>query len=205
MSKVHFGLGLVLGAVLGAGATYFLTRDDLDREMSEQNENIRKYYKEKYEKELEEATDKLSELSEKVSLVEENDLLDKYDKVLLNYDYSSIASSSSQSKEDTNVVKEEAAKKPSAEPSSVKKDDTPYQITQYEFENENKNYYKEEYTYYPADELLVDRRDKPVETDSIGGPAMLRKLHKKENSELYIRNDRLEIDFYIVVDREDYM
>lgn len=196
MSKVHFGLGLVLGAFLGAGATYFLTRDDLDRELSEQNENIRKYYKEKYENELKEATDKLADEVDR----DEEDVFDKYDKVLLNYDYSSIGEKVSDEKKETE--KEET--KPAAEPSH-KKMTAPYPITQFEYDNENKDYYKEEYTYYPADELLVDRRDRPVETDSIGGSETLRPLHKKENSEVYIRNDILEMDFHITVDREDYM
>lgn len=196
MSKVHFGLGLVLGAFLGAGATYFLTRDDLDKELSEQNENIRKYYKEKYEKELKEATEKLANEVDH----DEEDVFGKYDKVLLNFDYSSVADKPSENEEETETVETKPA-----EEQSPKKSTVPYPITQAEFDDENRDYYKEEYTYYPADETLVNMRGKPVDAEPIGGPETLRLLHKKENSEIYIRNDLKEMDFHISVDREDYL
>ena len=199
MSKMHFGLGLVLGAFLGAGATYFLTRDDLDKELSERDENIRKYYKEKYEKELKEATEAMSnDISSSIDVESEEDPLFKYDKVLLDFDYSAVHDKSSETKKEE---KEEV--KPPAEEPSPKKTDAPYPISQAEYEDESNGYFKEEYTYYYADEIIVNNRGKRVDIEPIGGDDTLRLLRKKDASDVYIRNDELEMDFYIAIDFEN--
>lgn len=79
--------------------------------------------------------------------------------------------------------------------------DKPYVITHDEFFEGEGDYDNNSLTYYEQDDTLVDERDHPVDDmeNIIGEDNLVRFGHgSKDRNIVYVRNDKLEIDYEIV-------
>ncbi|ADD81068.1 gp070 [Rhodococcus phage ReqiPoco6] len=85
---------------------------------------------------------------------------------------------------------------------SMRGNGEPYILTRQEFEDCDLDYDQNTLTYFEGDNILVDERNDPINNGVetiIGGEHNLRFGHWSEDANvLYIRNDRLSIDFEIV-------
>ena len=86
--------------------------------------------------------------------------------------------------------------------------DKPYIITHDEFFEGEKNYDTQSLTYYEVDDTLTDEHDKPLEqTDKLVGDEHLVRFGSgsKDKNIVYVRNDRLGIDYEIVRSTGSYL
>lgn len=86
--------------------------------------------------------------------------------------------------------------------------DTPYVISHDEFYEGEKEYDQNSVTYFEGDGVLVDERDSPIDdTDmTVGDPNLQRFGHGSlDNNIVYVRNERLEIDFEVARSPGEYV
>jgi hypothetical protein len=92
-------------------------------------------------------------------------------------------------------------------PEPVVRDTTkPYVISHEEFRDDNETYSKISLTYYTQDDTLCDERDAPIRDTSIVG-ADYQELFGQDSEDpdiVYIRNDKLQVDFEIARKEESY-
>lgn len=77
----------------------------------------------------------------------------------------------------------------------------PYIISHDEFFTGEKDYQQTHLSYFSEDDTLVDDKEKPIDdTDAVVGDDTLTKFGygSKDQNVVYVRNDRIEIDFEIV-------
>lgn len=85
--------------------------------------------------------------------------------------------------------------------------DTPYVIHHDEFMEGEKDYEQQQLTYFKGDDILIDNRDEVVQDTeaTVGDSNLLRFGHgSKDRNIVYVRNDRIELDFEIVQDEGSY-
>lgn len=95
-----------------------------------------------------------------------------------------------------------------AEEVKFRTEEKPYIITHDEFYEGEKNYDTASLTYYEIDDTLVDERDKPLEqTDKLVGDDHLVRFGSgsKDKNIVFVRNDRLGIDYEIVRSKGSYL
>lgn len=170
------------GFGLGFAAGYYLLSDTKEKEKQAEIDSVKETYKEAAAKWMEvdsyDELQKMADDSESATTAEEEPLRTAYSTMARGY------------------VKE------SEEPAEVQKltMEAPYEISQEDYENTERQYDKVTLKYYAEDGLLVDEDDMPVDAperlvgenfDQMIGPTL------RENGIGYIRNDRLEIDFEI--------
>lgn len=83
----------------------------------------------------------------------------------------------------------------------------PFIIHHDEYMEGEKNYRQVTLTYFLGDDILVDDQDKPIEEvdKTVGVENVTRFGHgSKDNRIVYIRNDRLSLDFEVVSDENSY-
>jgi hypothetical protein len=85
--------------------------------------------------------------------------------------------------------------------------DKPYIITHDEYFAAEKEYDTQSLTYYEDDDTLVNENDKPVDDlDLVGEDHLARFGHgSKDRKIVYVRNDKLGIDFEIVLAKGSYL
>jgi hypothetical protein len=86
-------------------------------------------------------------------------------------------------------------------------EEAPYVISDEEFFQGEKDYTQNSLTYYQEDDVLVDEREQPInDSDEIvGDHNLLRFGHgSKDKNMVYVRNDRIEIDFEIALSNGSY-
>lgn len=86
-------------------------------------------------------------------------------------------------------------------------DDEPYIISQDEYEENERDYQQLTLSYFEEDDVLVDEAEKPIEeVDSVVGEGNLTRFGhgSNDNRIVYIRNDRLSMDFEIVKNQGSY-
>lgn len=86
--------------------------------------------------------------------------------------------------------------------------DEPYVIANEEFYENEPEYEQNTLTYFEGDDVLVDDKDQPIEdTDrTVGNANLLRFGHgSKDQNVVYIRNDRMQMDFEVLRSRGDYV
>lgn len=87
-------------------------------------------------------------------------------------------------------------------------EDKPYIITHDEYFAAEKDYDMVSLTYFETDDTLVDEQDKPVEdSDKVVGDEHLARFGSgsKDRNIVYVRNDRLGIDYEIVKSKGSYL
>lgn len=85
--------------------------------------------------------------------------------------------------------------------------DAPYIISKDEYNQGEKEFDQEELTYYEGDDVLADSKGKhiPDTDDSVGDANLHRFGHGSgDNNILYVRNERLELDFVILKSMGEY-
>jgi hypothetical protein len=91
-------------------------------------------------------------------------------------------------------------------PEPVVRDPTkPYVIGLEEFTEENENYNKITLTYYALDDTLADERDAPIRDTSIIGVTFPELFGEDPDPDIiYIRNDKLTVDFEVVKKEQSF-
>lgn len=162
------------GALVGSVVTYKLMKDRYEQEYDE------------YENEYEE-TDISDSSNDEHSENEEVVDIREYEKNITEMGYTNYSNSKS-------VEKEKDA-------SDV--DDGPYVIPPEEFDTLD-DYEGVTYTYY-ADGVLADERDEIVEdVDDVVGLDSLETFGEYEDDSIFVRNDKLRLDFEILRDVRKY-
>lgn len=89
---------------------------------------------------------------------------------------------------------------------SKRTEDAPYIIHVDEFNAAEQDYVQSSLAYYVADDVLADERDLPIEeVDSTVGEDNLKFGYgSKDNNMVYVRNDRIQVDFEIVRSKGSY-
>ena len=80
-------------------------------------------------------------------------------------------------------------------------------ITFEQFNDEHDDYDKGDLTYYEGDDILVDSQESPIEdVEGLIGPDALTRFGDGSNSRdiVYVRNDRVSMDFEISRDQRSY-
>lgn len=91
-------------------------------------------------------------------------------------------------------------------PPLVRDTTKPYVITLAEFSEENETYSKITLTYFTTDDTLCDERDAPIRDTTIIGVGF-EDLFGQDSDDpdvLYVRNDKLQVDFEIARRNESY-
>lgn len=191
-------LTFIAGVVTGSVITYFNMKQKFEERTNEEIESVRKMYKHKIDKlknELIEPENKKTE-QENTEKVEEkttvettenyrinNDELTEYEKQLDKYGYADIEEIPTR-----NLSIEERME---AEPEIIPPDSY----------GEFDNYTLLGYMFY-ADDVLTDENDEPIDDfEDIVGDEFRHLFH---NDMVYVRNDRLQIDYEIMRVSERY-
>jgi hypothetical protein len=80
-------------------------------------------------------------------------------------------------------------------------EDEPYILSHDEFMASEKDYQQVQFTYYEGDDVLCDEKDQVVEDEDavVGAANLLQFGHgSKDRNIVYIRNDRLQLEFEVV-------
>ena len=179
-------LFLTTGLAIGGSAGYFVTKKMLEQkfeaELNEQISEVKEYYK------LLRKEDGLDML--KARITEEP----KYEDVIAEY-------SGEETEEEEDVMVESESVEEERNP------DEPYIISVDEYMNDREEYDKNTVTYFEEDDVLVDEREQVIpDVDSTVGNDSLTKFGHKSNDTkvVYVRNERIESDFEILLDTRSY-
>jgi hypothetical protein len=89
----------------------------------------------------------------------------------------------------------------------LRSEENPYIITHDEFMANETDYQQVQVTYYEGDDVLSDERDQVIEDteDTVGNQNLLKFGHgSKDNNIVFIRNDRLSLEFEVVRSQGKY-
>lgn len=180
---------LTTGIAVGGGAGYLVTKKMLEQrfeaDLNEQIAEVKEYYK---------LLRKEGEYSQLVKPAEELAELPKYEDVISEY------SGEEEDEEEEAVVVE-------SESNEERNTDEPYVISVDEYMNDREEYDKNTVTYFEVDDVLVDEREQVIpDVDNTVGTDCLTKFGHKSNDNkvVYVRNERLEADFEILLDTRSY-
>ena len=84
----------------------------------------------------------------------------------------------------------------------------PYIISEEEFLESEKDYNQVTLTYFEGDDVLTDEQDAPIDDveRTVGEDNLIRWGHgSKDNNTVYIRNERIELEFEVIRSRGDYV
>lgn len=182
MIKISTGhiIALVTGAVVGSAVTYKIAKDKFTKLFDEELENMREYYLGLC------ASLKQDEPEEKEETrVEEPSVVDA-EAIITNFNYSVYQESG----EEGLVRNKTERYKPYIIPPELFGDDDSYDT--------------ETLTYY-SDGVLTDDQDNPIEdVQGMVGNDSLMHFGEYEPDAVYVRNDRLKVDFEILLDNDRY-
>lgn len=180
---------LTTGVAIGGGAGYFVTKKILEQrfeaDLNEQIAEVKEYYK---------LLRKDGEYSQLVKPAEELVELPKYEDVISEY------SGEEETEEEETVMVE-------PESDEERNPDEPYVISVDEYMNDHEEYDKNTVTYFEADDVLVDEREQviPDVEQTVGTDSLTKFGHmSNDNKVVYVRNERLEADFEILLDTRSY-
>lgn len=86
--------------------------------------------------------------------------------------------------------------------------DKPYVISYEEFVAGEEGHEQEQLTYYVEDDILVDRRNEPIDNHdyTVGDDNLQRFGHgSKDSNVVYVRNEKLDLDFEVTRDSGSYL
>ena len=171
-------IAFAAGAVVGSLVAWRISKKRYDKLMQEETEELREYYSGKIER-LE------GDLDEYVN--EWNEAEEEYEKKLNKLGYTNYSGTDNLANDDEGV------------------DDIyrPYVIAPEEF-GMNSDYETVSLTYY-ADGVLADEMDNLIENvDDTVGKESLNHFGQYEDDSVFVRNDKLECDFEILLDSRRY-
>ena len=174
------------GVLLGSAATYLIVRDKYKREAQEEVDEVRSIYFEKCRR------------AESIRKME--DEKEEMKSTILKYGYSDLVNEDSE-EIDTEDVEDQWEEEHIA---PVEHPGDPYTITPHQFAYENRHYEKVTLLWYPSEKLLVSEIDGYEEDiDAAIGDDALTKFGEFEEDVVYVRNDRLGIDFEVIRQPDD--
>lgn len=186
MIKISTGhiIALVTGAAIGSAVTYKITKDKFAKLFDKELENMREYYLGLKQSlgiyDSDEKEEPIQEVeSEKPSVIDA-------ETIITNFNYSVYQESGEEG-----LVRKNAERY------------KPYIIPPDLFGNDD-SYDTETLTYY-SDGVLTDDQDNPIEDiqGMIGNDSLMH-FGEYEPDAVYVRNDRLKIDFEILLDNDRY-
>lgn len=175
------------GALMGSASTYLLTKKKYESEAQKEIEEVRNIYFEKCRK-----RENIDKMNAKKDL-----LMDHVDTM------KSITSTYGYSEEETQEDLEEPDEEDKWEAeriNPVEHPSDPYSITPHDFAYANRHYDKITLLYYPSEEVLINEIEGMEEdiNQTIGKDA-LSKFGEFEEDVAYIRNDRLGVDYEVIL------
>ena len=186
---LKFILGFSVGAVTGALAYKFVTKEIMANDLKNETEQIRAYYKKKFDAHKEEKKEEKKEE-------------DRREKAEMYRSYSSLSSMYSNSDDKEEVAYDKYSKeekKPEEKPVS----DEPYWISPEQYDSESR-YEKEELIYYIPNTLLTDYDDVVIDIDTSIGFDCLDE-DKVVNGFTHARNDILKKVYEIEVKETSFL
>lgn len=206
--------GIVLGAGIGALVTWRLLKAHYEEITQEEIDSVKSHYA------------KLFKEGEHADL---SGLVAKYKSKVDDLGYSSVSEDDSDTSEDDTendeVMPDEADEDEEPEPIDDDRpkrevrniwqyakdhphpEDEAYVITFDQFNDEHDDYDKGDLTYYEGDDTLVDSQESPIDdVEGLIGPDALDRFGDASNSKdiVYVRNDRISMDFEISRDSRSY-
>ena len=181
----------VSGAALGAATTWYILKEQYKQRQQEDRESMQAAFNRMRDEENNEkgySVPKSVEVCEKPELKEFVEKIQKAGYV----DYSSLAAEAKKAKE-----------APVEETLDEVAEMKPYVISPDEFDS-REGYDIQSLTYY-ADGVLTDVNDIPVENvDDIVGEESLKHFGEFEEDSVYVRNERLGVEYEILLDSRTY-
>ena len=169
--------GFLLGAAVGAAASYIFLKNKYEEIANEEIESVKEYYEEKYKK----IDKKVEDVKKQGKEIKE--LQKKVTESVVKYNTFSKADP----EENYNVVVREHP----TEEYGV------YEISFDEYINDNVLDEKKELIYYAGDQTLVDESGEPIEIDSSIGYDCIGILEDSINNIAYFRNPKNETDYEV--------
>jgi hypothetical protein len=196
-------VGLIFGtsavsAAIGGAATYFISRNQFEakyREIAEQEiAEARRFYAKRHKaSEFSDPTVVLKSYEAKINVLEYGDGL--------------AAPDTHKEKHETVEIEEKLVLETYEEPFPEEPDpNKPYVIGHDIFYIGEKDYPQVTLTYFDGDGVLADERDKPIDDmdDVIGNDNLRFGFQSHDNNVVYVRNDRLGIDYEVVRSKGNY-
>lgn len=194
LSKIAIFLG---GAAIGSAITWRVLKTQYEQQIQKECEEIEAYWarraadgyfdnKEEPEKDDENPDkDTRFEINPPVKPAESS--IHDYAEILKKQEYVNYASKGETKEKEVADVKR------------------PYVISPEEFDNRRDDGYETETLTFYADGVLADDMDVPIDDiDAVVGKDSLTHFGEYEDDSVFVRNDRLKIDFEILMDPGDY-
>lgn len=183
-----------VGAAIGSAVTWKFVKTKYEKIADDEIENMREYFKDRYEEDShsEPASDDEEDDEIEAGYTKDKpDIREYYENVVKDAGYTDYTNK----KADSGVV----------EPDSYREEEDmqkPYVIPPDEFGD--CDYDTISLTYY-ADGVLTDELDEPVEdVDDVVGYESLDHFGEWEDDSVFVRNDRLEADYEILLDMRKF-
>lgn len=184
-----------VGAAIGAASTYFILKDQFNKQRNEEQAQDKEYYKELYSNKeeipsVEEPKDVEIKIEDAVMAeieVKPGEKEPDYDDIINKLNYNQYSTKTPDM---------------SGDPRPAKK---PYQISMDDY-NEDVSQIKKIISYFEDDEVCMDNDTKEV-LDNVAkdiGIDNLELINTEGNDEIYIRNEQLGIDYNIVSEPGSY-
>lgn len=171
----------VSGLGIGAGATYLVLKDKFASDSQAEIDEVREYYKKKYEEQVKEET-KEARLLAKIS-VNKPELSEVVDML-----------------KENNYIPNESSVEKKAHP---RDDESIYIITAEDFAEPNGND-KETLNYYEEDDILANDIDEQLDIDEYIGREALNHMGDEEPDVVYVRNELLGADYEVLAVHNSY-
>lgn len=169
--------GFLIGAAVGAAASYIFLKDKYEKSADEEIKLVKEYYRKKYD-ELDNRVEKVKKQGSEIK-----ELQKKVVESVVKYNTFSNADP----EENYNVAVHE----------HPTEDDGVYEISFDEYLNDNPMDEKKELIYYAGDQTLVDEAGEPIEIDGTIGYDCIAILEDSINNIAYFRNPKNETDYEV--------
>lgn len=180
------------GVGLGAVSTYFILKDKFNQQMNEEAENLKAYYEDKYSNKektpTEEVEFKVTDAHMETIDVKPGDPEPDYNEIVNKLNYNQFST-----------------KVPSPIDGEVPLAKKPYVIDADDY-NTDISYIKKIISYFEEDEVCMDNDTKEI-LDNVAkeiGIDNLELINTEGNEEIYVRNEKLGIDYNIVSEPGSY-
>lgn len=208
--------GIIVGAGVGALITYRVLKTHYDQIVQEEINSVKVHY---------------AKIFKDGSYADLSGIVSKYKNEIDDLGYSGVQSSDDNDSDESPENDEEVSSEIDRESEFVEIDreiddevpeqhniwrnaannphpeDEAYVITFEQFNDEHDDYDKGDLTYYEEDDTLVDSQESPIDdVDGLIGPDALTRFGDGSNSPdiVYVRNDRISMDFEISRDSRSY-
>lgn len=182
------------GVGLGAGSTYFILKKRYDEQMNEESENLKAYYEDKYRVDDGEEPEEI-DISDVEKPVDPNNRIEQEEKE--EPDYDEIVNKLNYNQYSTKV--------PSPIDGEIQPAKKPYIIDMDDY-NTDRSYIKKLISFFEEDEVCMDNDTKEI-IENVAkdiGIDNIELINTEGNEEIYVRNERLGIDYNIVAEPGSY-